>query len=388
MSCTLFGQHPDTVWSKTYGGSDDDFARSISGTEDGGFIIAGYTGVMPDNFDMYVIKIDAMGNPQWQTTYGGEGWDTGSAITQCRDEGFIIAGYTNSYGKGWNDIFLVRIDRQGNTIWQKTFGGCNEDGASAVIETIDGGFIIAGETTSFGEGDYDVLLVKLDAAGNIIWRRTIGGSECDGCQDIQQTYDGGFILVGDTKSAETAWHDVSLIKLDREGRVCWSKTFGGKDFDCGEAVRQTKDRGFIITGWTRSFGEGLSDVYLIKTDRDGELLWTRTYGGPQHDFGFNVEQTFDGGYLIIGDTKSYGAGWYDVYVVRTDGAGDTLWTRTYGGSKPDEAFALYPMEDGGYLIGGNSKSFGGWDDDVFLLKLGGIDPATSVQRLLIHDTTE
>lgn len=387
-SCTLSGQVPDTAWSRTYGGSNDDFSRAISETDDGGFIIAGYTGIMPDNFDMYVIKVDSEGNLQWQTTYGGDGWDTGSAIDQCRDAGFIIAGYTNSFGKGWNDMYLVRTDRHGNVLWQKTFGGSNEDGASAVIETVDGGFIIAGETTSFGSGDYDVLLVKMDETGTITWKRTIGGSDCDGCQDIQQTYDGGYILVGDTGSSSRGWHDVSLIKLDQRGGVCWSKTFGGRDFDCGEAVRQTSDRGFIIAGWTRSFGAGLSDVYLIKTDRDGELQWTKTYGGPQHDFGFNVEETFDGGYLIVGDTRSYGAGWYDIYVIRIDKVGDTLWTRTYGGSQPDEAFALYPTKDGGYLIGGNTKSFGEWDDDVYLLKLDGINPAESVQRLLIHDSTK
>lgn len=389
MVCSIAaGQVPDTAWTRTYGGSDDDFARSIVQTDDGGSIIVGYTGIMPDNFDVYVIKVDSAGEMEWQKTYGGKGWDTGSAVDQCEDSGFIIAGYTNSYGKGWNDIYLVRTDNAGKILWQKTFGGSNEDGASSVLETIDGGFIIAGETMSFGAGDYDVLVIKTDAMGNVLWKNTIGGTYCDGCQAIQQTYDGGYIIVGDTKSSGKGWHDVNLIKLDARGNVRWSKTYGGKDFDYGEAIRETNDRGFIIVGWTRSFGAGLSDVYLIKTDRDGKVLWTKTYGGPQHDFGFNVEQTFDGGYLIVGDTKSYGSGWYDVYVIRTNEYGDTLWTKTYGGIQPDEAFALHPTKDGGYLIGGNSKSFGGWDDDVYLLKLQSINPPQSIQRLLIHDTTK
>jgi hypothetical protein len=389
MICgVILAQKPDTAWTKTYGGSDDDFARSIVQTDDGGFAIAGYTGIMPDNFDIYLIKIDSTGGLEWQTTYGGKQWDTGSAVEQCRDSGFIIAGYTQSFGKGWHDIYVVRTDRKGNLLWQKTFGGSNEDGASSVLETIDGGFIIAGETMSFGSGDYDVFVIKIDAEGNLLWTNTIGGADCDGCQSIQQTYDGGFIMVGDTKSSGEGWHDVNLIKLDARGKVCWSRTYGGNDFDYGEAVRETKDRGFIVVGWTRSFGAGLSDVYLIKTDRHGSPLWTRTYGGPQHDFGFNIEQTFDGGYLIIGDTKSYGSGWYDVYVIRTDEYGDTLWTKTYGGTQPDEGFALHPTKDGGYLIGGNSKSFGGWDDDIYLLKLQPINPPQSVQRLLIHDTAE
>jgi hypothetical protein len=132
----------------------------------------------------------------------------------------------------------------------------------------------------------------------------------------------------------------------------------------------------------------MSDVYLVKTDRNGEPLWTKTYGGAQHDFGFDVMQTFDGGYLIVGDTQSFGSGWYDVYVIRTDAYGDTLWTRTYGGTQPDEAFALHPTRDGGYLICGNSKSFGGWDDDVYLIKLEPIDPPLAIQRLLIKDSTK
>lgn len=385
--CGVLAQVPDTSWTRTYGGEEDDFARSIVKTDDGGFVIVGYTGTMPDNFDAYAIKIDATGTAEWQTTYGGKQWDTGSAVDLCKDSGFIIAGYTNSFGKGWNDVYLVKTDSKGTVLWQKTFGGTNEDGASSVLETVDGGFIIAGETMSFGSGDYDVLVIKTDERGGVLWKKTIGGVDCDGCQAIQQTYDGGYVIVGDTKSSGKGWHDVSLIKLDARGTVQWNRTYGGQDFDCGEAVRQTRDRGFIITGWTRSFGAGLSDIYLIKTDRNGKELWTRTYGGPQHDFGFNVEQTFDGGFLIIGDTKSYGSGWYDVYVIRTDEFGDTLWTKTYGGVQPDEAFALHATEDGGYLIGGNSKSFGGWDDDVYLLKLHSIDPPESTQRLLIHDST-
>lgn len=386
-SSMVFGQVPDTAWTRTYGGSDNDFARAIVQTDDGGFVIVGYTGVMPDNFDIYVVKIDSVGVVQWQTTYGGKGCDTGSSVALCRDSGLIIAGYTNSFGKGWNDIYLVRTDRNGTVLWQKTFGGSNDDGASSVIETVDGGFIIAGETMSFGSGDYDVLVIKTDPDGNVLWKTTIGGPDCDGCQAIHQTYDGGYVIVGDTKSAGQGWHDVNLIKLDAQGNVCWEKTYGGKEFDCGEAVRQTRDRGFIIVGWTRSFGAGLSDVYLIRTDRNGEAQWMRTYGGAQHDFGFNVAQTFDGGFLIVGDTKSYGSGWYDVYVIRTDQYGDTLWTKAYGGEQPDESFALLPTKDGGYLIGGNSKSFEGWDDDVYLLKLMSIDPPRSVQQLLIHDST-
>jgi hypothetical protein len=380
------GQVPDTAWTRTYGARDDDFARAITKTDDGGYIIVGYTGVMPDNFDVYAIRIDPAGNVKWQTTYGGKEWDTGSDVVQCDDSGFIIAGYTNSFGKGWNDAYIIRTDGDGTVLWQKTFGGSNEDGASSVIQTTDGGFVIAGETMSFGSGDYDVFVVKIDDKGNFLWKNTIGGTDCDGCQAIQQTYDGGYIIVGDTKSSGKGWHDMNLIKLDAQGKVCWSKTYGGKDFDCGEAVKQTRDRGFIITGWTRSFGAGLSDVYVVKTDREGEVLWERTYGGTQHDFGFNVEQTFDGGFLVIGDTKSFGAGWYDVYVIRTDERGDTLWTRTYGGTQPDEAFSLHPTRDGGYLIAGSTKSFGGWDDDVYLIKLHSINPPRSIQQLLIHDS--
>ncbi len=384
----VLAQVPDTLWTKTYGGSNDDSGRSIQVTKDGGCIIVGHTGSVNNDFDVYCIKTDRYGDTLWTRTYGGPDWDTGSSIEQCSDRGYIITGYTKSSGAGSNDVLLIKIDSLGNLEWTKTYGGPNEDGASSVQQTMDGGYIITGETMSFGAQDYDVSIIKTDSVGNLLWLKTIGGSDCDGSQAIIQTYDGGYAIIGDTKSYGRGWHDVYLIKTDIQGDTLWTRTYGGTNFDYGESIQQTKDRGFIIAGWTRSFGSGMTDVYLIKTDRYGDTLWTRAYGGIDHDFGFSVVENYDGGYLIVGDTKSFGSGWYDVYVIKTDRYGDTLWTKTVGGIEPDEGFSIDRTFDGGYIIVGNSRSFGSGNDDVYLIRLEPFEPSDQILRILIWDSTK
>lgn len=387
LSTNLFGKEPDTVWTKTIGGRNDDFGRSIQRTFDNGFIIAGYTGSISGDFDVYLIKTDSLGTPIWSRTYGGENWDTGSSVHQCSDSGYIIVGNTKSFGKGENDIYLIKTDRLGNTQWTKTYGGPNEDGGSAVQQTFDGGFIISGETMSYGSGDYDVYVIKTDSLGEAIWTKTYGGQGCDGSQSVRQTSDGGFIIVGDTQSFGKGFHDVFLVKTDARGETMWTKTYGGSDFDYGESVQQTADKGYIVIGWTKSFGSGASDVFLLKLDKNGDTLWTHTYGGPDNDFGFGVLETKDGGFILVGDTKSYSYGWYDVYVIKTDEKGNILWSKNLGGTQPDEGFSMARTGDGGYIIVGNTKSFGAWDDDVYLIKTEPIDPPSHIIDILIIDTT-
>lgn len=382
----IFAQEPDTLWTRTIGGVNDDIGRSVQQTYDGGYIITGYTGSIAGGFNVYLVKTDSLGSIIWTKTFGGKNSDTGSSISQCSDSGYIITGNTRSFGAGENDVYLIKTNALGDTIWTRTYGGYNEDGGSSIQQTFDGGFIIVGETMSFGYGDYDVYLIKTDSLGDTIWTKTYGGKDCDGGQSVKQTTDGGYIIVGDTKSFGTGWHDVYLIKTDARGETLWTKTYGGLDFDYGESVQQTTDKGYIIVGWTRSFGNGLSDIYLIKTDKNGDALWTRTYGGKNHDFGFSVHETLDGGYIITGDTKSFGSGWYDVYIIKTDENGDTLWTKTFGGTQPDEGFSIERSRDGGYIIAGSTKSFGSWDNDVYLIKLKPIEPPASVLDILIWDT--
>jgi hypothetical protein len=252
---------------------------------------------------------------EWVKTFGGSEDDSGSSVQQTSDGGFILVGYTASFGAG--DVWLIKTDANGNKLWDRTFGGRGPDWGWSVQQTRDGGFILVGSTASFGAGEGDVWLIKTDASGNIEWDRTFGGSNRDKGYSVQQTRDGGFILVGTTASFGAGGADVWLIKTDADGNKLWDRTFGGSGWDEGSSVQQTSDGGFIIVGSTESLGAGWADVWLIKTDADGNKLWDRTFGGSMVDRGYSVQQTSDGGFIIVGATTSFGAGDYDVLLIKS-----------------------------------------------------------------------
>jgi hypothetical protein len=360
-------QAPSWEWVKTFGGSGNDEGYSVQQTSDGGFILVGTTASFgAGGFDVWLIKTDADGNKLWDRTFGGRGSDYGYSVQQTRDGGFIIVGYTTSFGAGEGDVWLIKTDASGNIEWDRTFGGSEDDWGYSVQQTRDGGFILVGTTASFGAEWPDVWLIKTDADGNKLWEKTFGGSGLDWGSSVQQTRDGGFILVGTTTSFGAG--DVWLIKTDANGNKQWEKTFGGSNVDSGWSVQQTSDGGFIIVGNTASFGARWGDVWLIKTDADGNKLWDRTFGGSDWDWGFSVQQTSDGGFILVGETTSFGAGEADVWLIKTDADGNKLWDRTFGGSDWDWGFSVQQTSDGGFIIVGATRSFGAGDYDVLLIK--------------------
>ncbi len=253
-------------------------------------------------------------------------------------------------------LFYSTLWGQDADSWSKAYGGSGKDRGYSVQQTPDGGFIIAGWTNSFSAGDADVYLIRTDAGGDTLWTRTYGGSYTDCGYSVQQTSDGGFIVAGNTYFPGEG-RDVYLIRTDASGDTLWTRTYGGSGDNDGYSVQQTPDGGFIIAGQSHY------DVYLIKTDANGDTLWTRTYGGTYIDEGRSVQQTSDGGFIVAGNTA------FDVYLIKTDANGDTLWTATIHGDSTERAYSVQQAPDGGFIVAGWTNSFGAGDDDVYLIKV-------------------
>jgi hypothetical protein len=367
MAGNCFGQQ--ITFQKTFGTANDEYATSIIQTVDEGYVITGSTyNSVPGWHDVSLIKIDANGNLLWAKAFGGAYNDYGWSVQQTTDGGYIVAGYTESFGAGNADFYLIKTDASGNLLWSKTFGGINFDQAYSVEQTIDGGYIIAGYTQSFGAGGYDFYLVKTDSNGNLLWSKTFGGTTGDYGYSVTQTMDGGYIMTGTTMSFGMGSDDIWLIKTDGNGNSLWTKTYGGTNSDNGRCVKQTTDAGYILLGSTYGFGAGNLDIYLTKTDSSGNLSWTKTFGGTDEDIGYSIKQTNDTGYVIIGHSKSFTPGHNKIYLIKTDTNGDSIWTKIFGGSVGDYGLSIQQTIDVGYVIAGQTYSFGLGIDDFYLIK--------------------
>jgi len=307
------------VWLKMFGGPNLDVGYSVQQTTDGGYIIAGKTESYSLGLgDVWLFKTDSTGNLVWSKTFGGTLDEYGSSVKQIAGGGYIIAGSTTSFGYGSADVWLLKTDPIGNLVWSKTLGGINLDIGLSVAVASDGGYVVTGRQSSISAGGEDVGLLKTDTDGNLLWFRNFGGTENDGGEDVKETADGGFIITGYTASFTLGQKDVWLIKTDSEGIQQWSKSFGGTLNDVGYSVVQSQDGGYIVAGVTNSFGAGSADMGLLKTDSLGNLIWITSIGGPNADVATDIMRTSDGGYIITGVTDSFGAGLDDVWLVKLE----------------------------------------------------------------------
>jgi uncharacterized delta-60 repeat protein len=360
------------TWSKTYGGTGWDGAQSVQETSDGGYIVAGFTlSYGAGAGDFWLVKTNSSGNRQWNRTYGGTSDDEAYSVKQTSDGGYIVAGYTDSFGAGSYDFWLVKTDSSGNQQWNKTFGGTYEDEANSVQQTSDGGYIVAGYTDSLGAGAGDFWLVKTDSSGNQQWNRTYGGTSGDEAYSVQQTSDGGYILAGYTSSFGAGEEDFWLVKTDSVGNQQWNKTYGGTGDDEAYSVQQTSDGGYVLAGYTSSFGAGWYDFWLVKTNSSGSQQWNKTYGGTGDEMAYSVQQTSDGGYIMAGHTKPSQAGRWNFWLVKTDTSGNQQWNKSYGGSSDSEAYSVQQTSDGGYIVAGYIDLGGDHIIDFWLLKTDG-----------------
>lgn len=277
----------------------------------------------------------------FQKTFGDSGNFGGYSVWQTFDGGYVFTGIKVSAGTSESDIVLIRTNDSGDTLWTRIFSGANSEYPYAVRQTADSGFVVIGSTNSFGTGNHDILLVKTNASGNLLWTKAYGSAGIDVGFSIGQTTDGGFILTGTYDSGNGSV--IFLIKTDSGGNPVWTQFFQGLN---GTAVQQTTDGGYVLLG--RTFG----DISLIKTDPAGNMIWRKIYGGSYDDKAHSVEQTIDGGYIVGGNIYQANFGVHYVYLIKTDAMGDTLWTKAYSSNGDYSAVSLTETYDGGYISTG------------------------------------
>ena len=356
------------MWIKSIGGTSPDYAYSLDQTLDGGYIITGST-----NDDVSLIKTDTTGTVLWAKTYGGANSESGWVVKATNNGGYIIAASTYSFGAGNSDIYLISADENGDTLWTRTYGGTEYDDVNSIQQTPEEGFILVGSTKSYGAGQGDVYLIKVDSMGDTLWTRTYGFMLPDAGNDVQITADSGYIIVGmaDYNFDFSTTGHIYLIKTDKNGDTLWTKKYGGALMDLGFSVKETLDGGYIITGHTKNFAVGGEDVILVKTDVDGNLEWEKTFGGAADDYGYSVLETADSSFVVTGFTNSFGAGLDDVYLIKTNSTGDTLLTMAYGGPGYEAIFggsSIVQNAAGGYTIAGYHSDFGSSNWEALLIK--------------------
>jgi hypothetical protein len=348
-------------WTKVFGGTGNDWAIGNNlQTSDGGYLISGYTSSSgAGGRDGWLVKIDSVGNLEWNIAYGGPLDDSFSDMIKTKDGGYVLAGNSMSFGAGNYDFWLVKVNATGSMQWNQTYGGSAYDYSYAVIQTGDGGYAIVGETNSTGAGSLDFWFVKTNANGNMQWNKTYGGTGSDTGVALVQNSDIGYAVIGRTASFGAGGNDIWLIKTDVTGNILWNKTFGGTGNEAGNALVQTSDGGYAIFGPTSSFAAGGGqDAWLIKTDASGTMLWNKTYGGTGNEYAIYLIQTSEGGYALAGAQNSFGVGGPDLFLTKTDASGNTMWSRNYGGPYNDEGYSMIQTNEGGYMVVGHTRSFG------------------------------
>ncbi|NPA47316.1 MAG: CGP-CTERM sorting domain-containing protein [Thermococci archaeon] len=360
-------------WAKTYGGSEDEWAFTVAVAPGGDIVVAGSTfSFGGGNDDAWVLRLDSEGNVKWQKTYGG--LDGARSLALAPNGDIIVAGHTESFGAGNSDLWVLRLDSNGNIKWQKTYGGKLDDGAFGVNIALapNGDIILAGSTDSFGLGRMaypDVWVLRLDPKGNIKWQKTYGGRLGDSAKAIAIAPNGDVIVAGFTCSFGAGDGDFWVLRLDNKGNVKWQKTYGGNNGDWANAVAIAKNGDIIVAGHTESFGVGYDDVWVLRLDPNGNIKWQKTYGGKKDDTVDAIAVNPNGDIVIAGSTCSFGVGDCDLWVLRLDPNGNVKWQKTYGGNETDSAESIALTGAGDIIVAGSTSSFSAGDEDVWVLKL-------------------
>ena len=375
VSFNTFGQV--VKFEKVYGGSGYDYGNSVIQVFDKGYVVAGNTtSYGSGNNDVYLIKTDSNGYTQWQRTFGGINVDQSFSVKQTRDSGLVVAGYTNSFGHGGYDMYVIRTDRNGDTLWTKTYGGSNWDFAYSIDTTNDGGFIVAGGTYSYGKGDEDMYLVKLNAIGDTLWTKTYGGLHQEEIASVHQTADSGYIFTGETKSFEDSIAgDIYIVKTNTLGDTTWTKSYGSSGEDKGSCIIQKRDGGYAIAATLFNTALHKNQSYIMSTNQNGDTLWTQQSGVPNNALANSVVQANDNGLVWAGQLNLGGQN--DIYFKKFDAGGNYGFATTFGVFNGEEnAYGLEQTADRGYIIVGNTNGTGYGLNDVLLIKTDSLGYST------------
>lgn len=395
ISFTVICQ-PSIQWQKSLGGSGHDAGISMVKATDGGYIIAGDSNSQDGDIsgnhgsmDIWIVKLNSNGNIQWQKSYGGSGIDLVRSIQLTNDGGYVFAGGSNStdgdvtFNNGSFDIWIVKIDSIGNIQWQKSYGGSGGEIANSINQTTDGGYIVAGSSNSMdgdvsdNKGGIDYWILKLDNNGLIQWQKSLGGSYNDIANSIQETSDSGYVVLGSSQSyngdvsSNYGWTDCWIVKLDNIGMIQWEKSFGGTAYDWGISVRPIINNGFIVAGTTTSNdidvigNNGGRDFWLVKLNDTGSIQWQKPFGGSNNEDLYFLEVTSDGGYILAGSSLSNDLyltannGMEDFWILKTDSIGTIQWQKSLGGSGIERALSVIINNDGSFIAAGLSNSIDG-----------------------------
>jgi uncharacterized delta-60 repeat protein len=369
-------------WAMTYGADADDATTSIQKTADGGYIVVGSIQFLDDtasyfnDFNFWILKLTSDGAIEWQKTYGANYLDERAySIQQTKDGGYIVGGFQ---GQNYNNkILIIKLASDGNIEWHKHYGN-SPTVLYSLQQTSDGGYIVAGSCGPDTEGDIEILILKLSFDGAIEWQKTYGGSEFEVAYSIQQTIDGGFIAAGESQSFGAGGSDIWILKLASDGYIEWQKIYGGSESERANSIQQTNDGGYIVAGHIGSYGAGQSDFWILKLSPEGYIDWNKTYGGSKNETAYSIQQTFDGGYIIAGETQSFGGGQRDIWSLKLNSGGDIEWQKAYGGRQDDVASFIQQTYDGGFIVSGSTDTYGVGRKDFLLLKLfsnGEISPS-------------
>ena len=386
-------QAPAIEWQKNFGGSASENGYSIIQTQDGGYIVVGDTNSSNGditgyhgNTDVWVVKLNSSGIIEWQKALGGTFVDKGNYIIQTQDGGYILVGETSSTNgdvtsnHGEYDVWVVKLNSSGSIEWQKTYGGTLMEQGQSIVQTQEGGYILVGSTSSTNgdvignHGEYDVWVVKLNSSGSIEWQKALGGTILDIGKGILQIQDGTYIVAGTVRSingdviGNHGGGDIWVVKLNSTGSLLWQKTYGGGTSDGLNSIYATTDGGYAITGGSNSLSgdvtqnQGGYDNWVIKLNSSGTIEWQRTIGGSQTDIGESITQAPDGGFVVVGYTFSndgdiYGnQGIVDSWIVKLNSTGTIEWQKLLGGSSHDSSSSIVKTLNGSYIISGNSNS--------------------------------